>query len=936
MNPERWQQIERIYHDALAIDVSRRAAFLSTACGEDAALRAEVESLFVHDDATGQLIASAPIRPSLIGQRLFGYDVVSLLGAGGMGEVYRARDPRLGRDVAIKVLPAAFSAEPERLQRFEQEARAAAALNHPNILAVYDVGTLGEAPYIVSELLEGETLRARLIGGSLPLRKVVDYSVQIVRGLAAAHEKGIVHRDLKPENIFVTADGRVKILDFGLAKLTQPEGAGAGASALPTTPPDTVAGVVLGTVGYMAPEQVRGQQADHRSDVFAFGAVLYEMLSGQRAFRGATTADTMSAILKEDPPDLPAVDRHIPPALERVVDRCLEKSPSARFQSTHDLTFALEGLSSQSAAIAVPDTQVRARRFDRFAWPVAGLLGLTAVGLAFFPVRRPSGPELTAVRFELHPPPGTRFSFGAANPSQAVSPDGRRLAFVAQRFGSPSSLWVRELDSVEAHMLPGTDGATDPFWSPDGGFLGFFAGRQLKRIDITGGSPQVICEAGTAGGGTWNVDDVIIYGTDAGPLFRVPATGGQPVALTTLDSSQKETVHRRPQFLPDGSHFLYIARPSNTVFVGELDSAHSKPLLTADSKAMYTAPGYLLFVRQGTLMAQMFDANSLETTGQAFPVAAQVGFNPAVARAAFSVSDAGVLTTAGVNVGAARFAWFDRTGKSLEMPIPEVGPYTNFDLSPDERQIAVQRAGDIWLLDVVRGVLSRLTSDPATEGDPIWSPDSRRLVFTSFRNGQTDLFEKTIAGGAETLLLASDEPKYPEDWSSDGRSIVYISPQGGRRFWVLPMVDDGKPSVLIDTPFVKDEPHFSPDGQWLAYYSDESGRAEVYVQPFPGPGERVRVSTDGGSQPRWKKDGSELFYLSLDGKMMAATIKYGRTLQVDVPKILFQTPITVATPNIDQYDVTADGQRFVVLAPVEGDTQSPITVVLNWTAGLKN
>jgi dipeptidyl aminopeptidase/acylaminoacyl peptidase len=351
---------------------------------------------------------------------------------------------------------------------------------------------------------------------------------------------------------------------------------------------------------------------------------------------------------------------------------------------------------------------------------------------------------------------------------------------------------------------------------------------------------------------------------------------------------------------------------------------------------MYAAPGYLLFVRQGTLMAQAFDADALETTGQPFSVGGQVGVSVS-ARAAFSVSDAGVLTTASGDAGAlSRFAWFDRTGRPLEVPTSEVGPYRNFDLSPDERQIAVSRAGDIWLLDVARGLLSRFTSDPTLEGDPVWSSDSRRLVYTSSRSGQTDLFEKPIGGGAETLLVASDEPKYPEDWSSDGRYIIYLSPIGGRRFWALPMVDDRRPFIIVDTPFAKDEPHFSSDGRWLAYYSDESGRAEVYVQPFPGPGERVRVSTDGGSQPRWKKDGTELFYLSLDGKFMSAAMRYQPALQVDVPRVLFQTPITDATPNLDQYDVTADGQRFVVLAPVEGDTQSPITVVLNWTAGLKN
>jgi Tol biopolymer transport system component len=896
----------------------------------------------------------------IAGARLGPYEIVSPLGAGGMGEVYRARDSRLGRDVAIKVISASFSSDPERLRRFEQEARAAAALNHPNILAVLDIGTHDGAPYIVSELLEGETLRARLgkaptrsidtpgSGGAaatnagsgsrgLSARKTIEYAVQIARGLAAAHDKGIVHRDLKPENVFVTADGHVKILDFGLAKLIESSPAFANVSQMPTAHVDTAAGTLLGTLGYMAPEQVRGQPVNCRADLFAFGAMLYEMLSGQRPFRGETTADTVSAILDKEPPDLPIAERNIPPGLARIVDRCLEKSPGARFQSAGDLAFALEGLSSPSGIAAASEPTGRLNRLGRWAWPVAAVLGLTAAMALAAPYLRPPALEPAAVRFTMPPPPGTRFPFGAANPSQAVSPDGRRLAFVAGRPGAPFSLWVRELDSVEARQLPGTDGAFDAFWSPDGRFLAFFADARLKKIDVSGGSAQVIGDVQSPSGGTWNADDVIIYGSNAGPLLRVSATGGQPVALTTLDRSRKETAHRHPYFLPDGRHFLYVAGPSNTVYVGELDAPEGKPLLTADSKAVYTAPGYLLFVRQGRLMAHAFDARTLEMAGQPFSVAGQVGYFAVTARAAFSVSDAGVLTIASGDAGElGRFVWFDRAGRSLETPIPEVGAYQSFDLSPDERQIAVGLTDDIWLLDVARGVLSRFTSDPGTEGDPIWSPDGRRLVFASSRNGPQNLFEKALSGGTETLLMASDQPTYPEDWSRDGRFIVYVSPMGGRGIWILPLSNDRKPFVFLEDPFMKDEPHFSPDGRWLAYYSNESGQAEVYVQPFPGPGERVRASTDGGSQPRWRKDGSELFYLALDGRLMAVAIKDGSAMELGVPKVLFQTPITAITRSVDQYAVTADGQRFVVLAPVGGGApQSPITVALNWTAGLE-
>jgi len=867
------------------------------------------------------------------GARLGPYEVISALGAGGMGEVYRARDPRLGRDVAIKVLPAALSVDSDRLQRFEQEARAAAALNHPNILQLYDIGQHEGAPYIVSELLEGETLRERLHAGGLPVRKAVDCAIQIAHGLAAAHEKGIVHRDLKPENVFITDDSRVKILDFGLAKLTQAEPALAGISALPTTPPNTTPGMVLGTIGYMSPEQVRGLPADHRSDIFAFGAVLYEMLCGRRAFHGDTTADTMSAILKEEPRDLTTREAQIPPALERVVDRCLEKTPSRRFQSTHDLAFALEALSLKSGTTTALQPLAGATWSERLPWALVLVFGLIAAAALVSVYRRAPAPESDAIRFVVSPPPGTDFGAGVAGPSQAVSPDGRRVAVAAGPPNGLLSLYVREVDSVELRILPGTAPAILPFWSPDGRFIAFFGEGRLKKIDVSGGSTQVMANVELPQGGTWNADDVILYGSDVGPLFQVSAAGGPPRPLTTLDQSRQETAHVHPQFLPDGRHFLYLARPSGTVYVGNLDGGDPKALGRFESKVMY-ASGYLLYVKQGTLMAQPFDVTRLQTSGKAFSIAEPVGSNNVTGRAAFSVSEAGVLSTGSGDAGIpARFAWFDRTGKPLDIPVPEVAAYRNFDLSPDERQIAVGLRGDIWLLDTNRGVMSRFTTDPGVEGDPIWSPDSSRLVFTSSRTGVVDLWQKPVTGAAETLLLASDQPKYPEDWSRDGRFIVYVSPQGGRGLWVLPSGDDPKPFVFLDSPFVKDEPHFSPDGNWLAYHSEESGRPEVYVQSFPGPGQRVRVSPAGGSQPRWRKTGGELFYMDLSGKLMAVSIGVGTTLDVGVPKVLFQTPMTNPTANIDQFAATADGQRFVVLSPVDRDAlPTPVTVTVNWMA----
>ena len=559
------------------------------------------------------------------GARLGPYEITSLVGSGGMGEVYRARDPRLGRDVAIKVLPAAFSADSDRLRRFEQEARAAASLNHSSILAVYDIGTDNGAPYIVAELLEGDTLRDRLRrvstaggsgdGGGLPLRKAIDYAIQVARGLSAAHDKGIVHRDLKPENLFVTADGRMKILDFGLAKLTESSLALAGAASLPTAPVGTETGVLLGTMGYMAPEQVRGQAADHRADIFAFGAILYEMLTGLRAFAGATSADTISAILDKDPPDAPLSMRQVPPALQRVIDRCLEKSPAARFQSTHDLAFALEGLSGQSESGATVATHARSRtsRREQIAWTIAALLALALAGAAFQYLKSPTEDQ-TAIRFTIRSPAGASLVAGAPG-TLALSPDGRRIIFAATAAsGGVQMLWIQPLDSLDARLLPGTEhsGPSGAFWSPDGRFIAFFAGGKLKKIDIGGGSPQVLCDVeGQQLGGAWGRRDVILFATVNSSLLRVPASGGQPVAATKLDAS-RELSHRRPSFLPDGTRFTYIVQPGNVVRVGSLDSGTATTLLNADSMAVYSA-GHLLFVRQGTLFSHSFDPRTLKS-----------------------------------------------------------------------------------------------------------------------------------------------------------------------------------------------------------------------------------------------------------------------------------------------------------------------------------
>jgi Tol biopolymer transport system component len=883
---------------------------------------------------------SETISPNtVIGQ----YSVVSKIGEGGMGEVYRARDTTLGRDVAIKVLPAAFSADSERLRRFEQEAQAAGALNHPNILVIFHIGTHDGAPYIVSELLEGETLRERMAGAALPQRKAIDYALQTAHGLAAAHEKGIIHRDLKPENLFVTKDGRVKILDFGLAKLT---GSGDGAQSqteVPTRRVDTDPGMIMGTIGYMSPEQLRGRPADHRSDIFSFGAVLYEMLSGKRAFRGESTADTMSAILREDPPDLSETNKTINPALERVVHHCLEKNPEERFHSASDLAFAIEAVSGSATVSGSAATVLAAlpaakrKRRELFAWTAAGLFLIAAIALAFLYFRRPPADE-RPMRFVIAMPE-------KATDIQVpvISPDGRTVAFVAS-FEGKRFIYARPLDSLTAQRLAGTDDASFPFWSPDSRYLAFFADSKLKKVEATGGSPQTICDVRSPGSGSWNREGVILFGQENAPIQRVSASGGNATPVLKLDEARKETGHYSPTFLPDGRHFLYeswiTAAEDSAIFVASLDGTDRKLLLKNDSNAIYAAPGFLLFARETTLMAQPFDAARLQLSGEPFPIAEQVSFNGQYSYSNFSISETGTMVFCSGSISQRQLVWFDRQGKSLG-PVGPPGEYNDIVLSPDEKRVATQRIvstnSDIWLVDLARGLPSRFTFDAATEDDPVWSPDGSTIVFSSTRNGRFDLYRKVSSGaGNEELLSKSETYKEGTDWSVDGRFVLLDQggSNGGTDIWILPLFGDGKPYSLLQTPFSEYQGHFAPDGKWFAYTSNESGRSEVYVQSFPLSGGKWQVSTGGGAQPHWRRDGKELFYIAPDRKLMAVDVKIAATFETSAPKTLFQTQVVrYEAPN--RYLVTGDGQRFLVNSPVEEVSQTPITVVLNWTAGLK-
>jgi serine/threonine protein kinase len=880
------------------------------------------------------------------GMHLGRYEVRSKIGEGGMGKVYRARDEKLNRDVAIKVLPAALSQDADRLRRLEQEAQAAGALNHPNILAVHDVGTHDGAPYVVSELLEGESLRERLERGPLAQRKATDYAIQIAHGLSAAHEKAIVHRDLKPDNLFITKDERVKILDFGLAKLIERFDPNVPQTEIETRKVQTNPGTVMGTVGYMSPEQVLGKHVDHRSDIFSFGAVLYEMLSGRRAFRGDSAVETLNAILKEEARELSETNAKINPGLERIVQHCLEKGRERRFQSASDVAFALEsfsdlsGSSSAAATASVPLSRTRNR--ERLVWiTVTAVLLLAAVGSLFVAYFRKPSADTRVFKLSLALPGHT------SSGSLAVSPDGHWLAFAAAT-GGKNQLWIRELDALAAQALPGTEGAEYPFWSPDSRFLGFFAGGKLKKIASSGGAVQMICDVGTGQGGTWNRDGEIIFSAVAFGLFRVSATGGEVMQMRALDRARQESVYHSPFFLPDGRHFLYYIQSGRKdvrgIYVGSLDDDVKQRLLDADQNGVYAPPGYLVFVRQGTLLTQAFDARALRLSGEAIPLAESVGSNPNFTRGNFSVSDNGLLVyDSSLNRQSKQLVWVDRGGKPLGSQ-EAAGSYTIVWLSPDEKRVAIDRFDgqtgtyDLWIQKFEGDGASRFTFDPADDVYPVWSPDGSRIVWASNREGVHDLYQKAASGaGQDELLLKSDYRKFPTDWSQDGRFIVYyeIDPKTKRDIWILPADRSQKPFPFLQTEANEAGAQLSPDGRWIAYASDESGSYEVYVRSFPDARARWQISTKGGVGPHWRRDGKELFYYSADGKVMSAEVGGGTSFAAGAPVALFEFRSGNGVPFIAPFTVAADGQRFLLNTLVDESGGAPLTIMLNWTANLK-
>jgi len=873
------------------------------------------------------------------GSRLGPYEIGAPLGAGGMGEVYRARDTRLERSVAIKILPAQLSSDPVRKQRFEREAKTISSLNHPHICVLHDVGHQDGIDYLVMECVEGETLAKRLEKGPLALDQVLKYGAQIADALDKAHRSGVVHRDLKPGNIMLTATG-AKLLDFGLAKpAVAPASVATLTAAATQTTPMTQEGTIVGTFQYMSPEQVEGKEVDGRSDIFSLGAVLYEMLTGQRAFPGKSQLSVASAILEKEPAPINAIKPMTPPAFDHAVKKCLAKLPDERWQSASDLASELKWASENTNQTSGVTTFAGARKGrENLAWLVASALAVALIVGAIW--SRNSKPPEQAMYF---PAP---MSFPVRD--MAIAPNGHTVAVVAYlESARKNALWTYELGSPEAKTLAGTEGASYPFWSADGRSLAFFADAKLKKLDVSGGPVQTLCDAPFGRGGTWNKDGVIIFSPEViGGLYRVSASGGMAAPISDPDTSRGETSHRWPVFLPDGKHYLYLAanfagqKGANAVYVGSLDSKEKRFVVEATANAAYAAPDYLLYYRDKTLLAQRFDPKGFTLSGEPTTILTDIQYLPQVKKALFAVSDSGVLVAqTGSGVALSQPVWFNRKGNELgALGKPEV--YGNVFLAPngtsvalDKTEMAIQNIIDIWTYELEGARAKRLTFGPGLNVVPVWSPDASQFVFTSNRQINQDLYMKNSDGTQEERLVVHDDRTLiANDWSRDGKYILYTR---GTDLWFLTFPGLKSNAFLKAVSDIRNG-QFSPDGKWVAYASNETGRWEIYVTSFPDARGKWQISTGGGEQPRWRGDGKELFYVSSDEKMMAAPVASGVKFDPGTPMVLFQATPRQPVTNADQfaYDVSRDGQRFLINTPVKQTETAPMSIILNWTAKL--
>jgi len=879
----------------------------------------------------------------LSGKRLGPYEILSAIGAGGMGEVYRARDTRLERIVAVKILPDHLSDRTELRERFEREARTIASLNHPHICTLYDVGHQNGTDYLVMEYLEGETLAERLKKGRLPVEQVLQYAIEIADALDKAHRKGITHRDLKPANIMLTKSG-AKLLDFGLAKLREPQAAVANLSALPTEGSNlTAQGTILGTLQYMAPEQLEGKEVDARTDIFAFGVVIYEMATGKKAFEGKSQASLIAKILETDPQPITTLQPMTPPALDHVVRRCLAKDPENRWQTARDLELEMksiqEGGSPMGLSIA-GITPAWGRWPKRLLLSAAVLVACAVVGLTawhFRPV-----PPRPVTRFTISLPAGQRL-VGLDTPAIALSPDGTRLAYIAAQGSGLPQLYLRAMASPDARPIPGTEGATNPFFSPDGQWLGFFTAGKLKKVSVSGGAAVTLGDASNPQGASWSSQGMIAFGSEtAAVLMKVSDAGGTPQAVTHLDKG--ETDHDWPEFLPGDKAVLFAAsgddRANGQVAIQSLATGVRRNLIEGATHPHYASSGQLVYAHGGSLMAVPFDLQRLALTGAAVPVVEGVvqSTSSGAAQYSFSASGSLVYVTGAVQAtDQSRLVWVSRNGaeQPLSAPLREYGIPR---LSPDGRRLALGIADQVWLYDLSRDALSRFTLEGDQNGWPVWTPDSKRIVFLSTKEGPQNIFWQLADGsGGNERLTTSEHRQGPTSWAPDGQLLAFIEVNPNKRFeiWVLRM-GDRKAQPFVQTRFNEGAPRFSPDGRWLAYNSDESGRYEVYVQPYPGPGGKWQISTEGGTEPVWNPNGRELFYRSGD-KLMAADIANQAGFAAGRPRKLFEGRYGDSpNPVTANYDVSLDGQRFLMTKESEQSSSvTQINVVLNWFEELK-